>query len=97
MMKAPPSTKSKISHHVIRRPLTATEELAEELAVPVELLVGIDVGTDEDEGVVVVVVVVVELGTGDTCTNSERQTPKSGTTFDDPTQFADTHDPARRT
>ena len=96
MMKAPPSTKSKISHHVIRRPLTATEELAEEFAVPVELLVGIDVGADEDEGVVVMVVI-VELGIGDTCTNSERQTPKSGTTFDDPTQFADTHDPARRT
>jgi hypothetical protein len=69
---------------------------------PVELLVGIDVDADEDADADAdsdsdeAVVVVVEFGTGDACTNSERQTPKSGTTFDDPTQFADTHDPARR-
>ena len=93
MKKTPPSTISRISHPVIRRPLETTEEVAD----PVELLGGTDVDADEDEDEVVVVVVVVELGTGDTCTNSERQTPKSGITFDDPTQFTDTHDPARRT
>lgn len=63
---------------------------------PIELLVGTDVGAseEEDEGEDETV---VESGTGDTCTKSERQTPKSEMTFDDPTQFADTHDPARRT
>ena len=30
-------------------------------------------------------------------TKSERQTPKPGTTLGDLVQFADTHDPARRT
>lgn len=63
---------------------------------PVEL-VGTDVGADGDEDEDEDEAMVVEFGTGDTCTNSERQTPKSETTFDDPTQFADTHDPARRT
>ena len=63
---------------------------------PVELLgADIDAGEDEDEDEVMGAV--AELDTGDTCTKSERQTPKSGITFDDPTQFADTHDPARRT
>ena len=66
------------------------EEGDEERVDSVELPVGTDVGADEDESVVVV----AEFGT---CTNSERQTPKPGTTFDDPVQFADTHDPARRT
>ncbi|KAF4614421.1 hypothetical protein D9613_003336 [Agrocybe pediades] len=32
-----------------------------------------------------------------TTTNSERHTPNPGMTSDDPLQFADTHDPARRT
>ena len=38
-----------------------------------------------------------ELAEVDTCTNSERQSPNPGTTFEDPLQFADTHVPARRT
>ena len=45
----------------------------------------------------VVVVVFGGFGAGGTCTNSERQTPKSGITLVDTVQFADTHDPARRT
>lgn len=88
-MTTPPSTVSRISHHVTRRLrplLTPTEEVAD----PVEPSVGTDVGADEGE----IVVVFVEL---DPCTKSERQTPKSGRTFDDPTQSTDTHDPARRT
>ena len=48
----------------------------------------------EDE---IVLEVVVELGTGGSCTNSDRQTPKLGTTLVDSVQFAETHDPARRT
>ena len=36
----------------------------------------------------------VEVGT---CTNSDKQRPNPGITSDDPLQFADTHDPARRT
>ena len=94
----PASAITRISHHGIRRPLTALEEVVD----PIELLVGIEsidvcADEDEDEDEDETVVVVVELGTDDTCIKSERQTPKSGTTFDDPTQFADTHDPARRT
>jgi hypothetical protein len=61
----------------------------------VDPLLGADVCSDEDPDEAVVVV--AEFGIADACTNSERQTPKPGTTFDDPTQFADTHDPARRT
>lgn len=41
--------------------------------------------------------VVVMVGNGGSCTNSDRQTPKLGTTLVDPVQFAETHDPARRT
>ena len=87
MMKVHPSTISRIFHHAIR--LTAPTE---DVADPVELLVAIG-RADEDE----VVVAVMEVGIGDTCTKSERQTPKSGITSDDPVQFAGTHDPARRT
>ena len=60
---------------------------------PSELPFESPLDADEDEAVVVV----VEFSIGDPCNKSERQIPKSGTTFDDPTQFADTHDPARRT
>jgi hypothetical protein len=90
MMKVHPSTISRIFHHAIRGPLTAPTE---DVADPVEWLVAI--GADEDEVVVAVVVAVVEVG--NTCTKSERQTPKSGITSDDPVQFAGTHNPARRT
>ena len=70
---------------------------------PVALVEGISADEDEDEIALEVVVVVVfmvvgvELGTGGTCTNSERQTPNSGITLVDTVQFAGTHDPARRT
>jgi hypothetical protein len=97
MMKIPPSTISRISHHAIRRLLTTTEGVDSEEGVEdsesVELLVlgtDVDVGTDVGESLDVDVEFI-------TCTNSERQTPKPGTTFADPVQFADIHDPARRT
>ena len=72
---------------------------------PVALLEGVSADEDEDEDEIVLEVVVVfvfigvgvEFGTGGTCTNSERQTPNSGITLVDTVQFADTHDPARRT
>ena len=108
-MKIPPNTISRISHHAIRSLLTTTTEVDSDVdsgvdsgvdseegveESSVEVLVGTDIGVDEDETVDVVLVVVVEFIT---CTNSERQTPKPGTTFDDPVQFADIQDPARRT